>query len=170
MKLLYTLIILFAFSFADVVTFEHKIFFIPYETTKEDVIFMGITEDLNNPKGAFNYNIDRYGEIIPRTIFIDCDKIISIKDDFMNDISFDCASPSILKEEREAKKGYIGGIFIAAGALILFVQSNKDYVYNATDLDVLEAQVKKDMDRQQSMNNIGYGMIAIGGFLVAVGI
>ena len=165
MKFLYTLIILFVFSFADVVAFEYKIFFIPYETTKEDVIFMGITEDLNNPKGAFNYNMDRYGEIIPRTIFIDCDKIISIKDDFMNDINFDCTSPSILKEDgniKERKKGYIGGLFIAIGGGFLF--SNLDKEMN-------DGETYEDFaDRVNGTSKFGYGFIIIGGFLVAMGI
>ena len=172
MKLLYTLIILFAFSFADVVTFEQKIFFIPYETTKEDVIFMGISDDTNNPKGVFNYTVDTnfIGENNQRTLFIDCDKILFIKDDFMNDINFDCGSPSILKEDgniKEAKKGYIGGLFIAAGATILLVQSNKVYLYNSTNIAQSLQHAQEDM---KLMNNIAYSLIAIGGVLVFVGI
>ncbi|MDB3868579.1 hypothetical protein N9263_00790 [Candidatus Marinimicrobia bacterium] len=172
MKLLYPLIILFAFSFADVVTFKHQVFFIPYETTKEDVIFMGISDDINNPKGAFNYTVGTnfIGESNQRTLFIDCDKILFIKDDFMNDISFDCDSPSVLKEDgniKEAKKGYMGGLFITAGAAILLVQSNKFYRYNSTNIAQSLQYAQEDM---KLMNNIAYSLIAIGGVLVFVGI
>jgi hypothetical protein len=155
MKLLYPLIILFAFSFADVVTFKHRIFFIPYETTKEDVIFIGITDDINNPKGAFNYDIDRYGEIIPRAIYIDCDKIISIKDDFMNDISFDCGTASILKDDKNRKTTYAPFLIGLSGVVGLIATS-----IECDDLNDLE----DCLERREKLYKISYVLLAMGGF------
>ena len=56
------------------------------------------------------------------------------------------------------KEGYIGGIFIAIGGVILISQNEKDL----EDID--------DYEQFKTTNTIAYALITIGGILVALGI
>ena len=127
----------------------------------------------------------------------DCSKVVTFTDNVGNPIDYDCSAVIIeeslieLESKIESsitekdvktiisknKKPIIGGIFITAGSLLILgtlgEECGDDCELNGTSQSAIEIWSLKNkaftdgiLDRQK----IGFGLIALGGILVAVGI
>ena len=93
---------------------------------------------------------------------INCNKVIEIINSDGNQIDFDCSSntytPKTLTELDTKKNPVIGGTLIFIGGGLLMGNIDNE-INNEDDLDDWKAQQK-----------LGYGLMAFGGILVALGI
>ena len=111
--------------------------------------------------------------------FIDCSSVRRITDKNGNDIDFDCADKSnLINEEikvessedvqsiiQNTEKPLVGGLFILLGSGILLVNTGNE----CNECDSLD-DVEDFANEIKTQNQLGYLFIAIGGFMIAVGI
>jgi hypothetical protein len=119
-------------------------------------------------KGILNKKVYFKEERTNKLKAIKCAEIVEIISVFNSPIEYDCSidtyKPKVLTEIdfHKERMGRIGGLFIAAGGGVLYSNLNKEL----NDGETLE----KFADRVNGTAKLGYGLIIIGGILVAVGI
>ena len=101
-------------------------------------------------------------------IQVNCTNLISIIDEENKNEYKDCKTFSIevnnknTEDDRIQRRGRIGGLFIAAGGGLL---------YSNLDKEMNDGETYEEFtDRVNGTAKIGYGLIIIGGLLIAVGI
>ena len=150
MKLLYTLIILSAFSFA-----EDELHLL------NGTIYYGLYG------GTSNYQVLFKAKEMPAMQSVNIAIIDFLIDDGITITKQDLQSQNVIElkntnKQIDSKKGYLGGLLIAVGGGFLF--SNLDKEMNDDET------IEDFADRVNGTAKIGYGLIIIGGLLVAMGI
>jgi len=191
MKLLYTLLFAFSFStfaYSDEIHMTVKSLFTSYDKILDDIEIESITEStiyFHNRDGmkkriscsvVNEIIIDHNGQ---HTIYeFDCTKnnnrLMIINELFGDEISSNKDGFIQSSEQTESMiyqpkvknikrgRGRLGGALIAVGGIFLFSNIDKEPNNDET--------LEEFYDRFNSTQKIGYGLIIIGGFLVAVGI
>ena len=142
MKKLIILLLIVGCVFADTIVYK----VIGIKDKAKNVTYIGIKDNkVYYKEDTFIYNVK-------------CNNVIEIINSDGNQIDFDCSSntytPKTLTELDTNKNPVIGGTLICIGGGLLM--GNID---NEDDLDNWKAQ-----------QQLGYGLMALGGFLVAIGI
>ena len=95
---------------------------------------------------------------------VNCNKVFEIINSYGNKIDFNCSSNTYTPKtltELDAKKNpiqFLGGGCILMGGYLL---------YDNVDAEI---QTEADIDDWKAQQKLGYGLIALGGILVALGI
>ena len=142
--------------FGDTIVYTKKILFINTEKTKTNVKHVDVEVIWGAKYLAFK-NLSN-----GRISHIKCNKIIDWTDNDGNPINTECSSfiDELHKIENSLgeKAQGLGGALIGFGGLILAYQNN------------IDADKIPPNDSHKNLTTMGYGFIAIGGFLIAAGI
>jgi hypothetical protein len=158
------------------------------KSTKDSGAFGGKINESERKIGIFSGTLDGkvYFRIDGTLLKFQCDEVISIYDDENNPVNWDCNEDSFVPAKIELnelnlgkvqKRPIIGGTLIAIGGALVFTTLGKecgdDCEYNGTSQNAMEKNLennKEFTDKIVSTQKIGFGLIALGGVLVAFGI
>ena len=102
---------------------------------------------------------------------INCSDVIEVFDDDGKPIQFDCSEDTFIPKTlteldvKKIKRGYVGGVLIAVGGVLLYYNIDRE----CDDCETLD-DFEHFTDIGDFIQKMGYGFIIVGGILVALGI
>ena len=157
--------------FGDTIVYNNDILMFKRTKTLYKVEYVGIDEFKGKPVVKILKASGVFGN---QYSFISCDKIIELKSYDGKPIDYDCRNlnnpintpnPNNLTHNVQRSPTMLGGTLIAFGGALLFSNVDKE----CDDCETLE-DVEDFSQGINSTLKIGYGLITLGGILVALGI